>query len=179
MGCNAANMSDVNDLSYHSSVGPPSSLVVPFSWEVKESTTKLLHITWWNWEALWFLLQEKIIEKFCAFNHKTTLEVIQHYWSHATKSPLNPVIMSQHVIDASASAVCLLDACTLQAWKHILTFTGNVTSTNSLVSTLSPSYLRIWLEITRLAGKLSSGSSSLQPKIVGHAKLHYVSEDKF
>ena len=60
MGCNAANMSAVDDISLHPSVGPPSyCLVGPLGWIVKECTRKLFHFSWWYGETLWFLLYRK------------------------------------------------------------------------------------------------------------------------
>ena len=59
MGCYAANMRGVDDMSLHPSVGPPSSPVALFSCKVKESTVKLLHHPWCHWETLWFHLQGK------------------------------------------------------------------------------------------------------------------------
>ena len=46
MGCIAANMSGIDNLSLHPSVGPPSCPIGP-SAEVEEGTTKLLQTASW------------------------------------------------------------------------------------------------------------------------------------
>ena len=55
MSCIAANMGLIDDLSLHTSVGPPSS-PVGTSGEVEEGTTELLFTAWWNWHDSNFFL---------------------------------------------------------------------------------------------------------------------------
>ncbi len=53
MGCYAANMSGVDDISLHPTVGPPSCcLVSPLGWIVKESTLKFLPSYWCHSQSL-------------------------------------------------------------------------------------------------------------------------------
>jgi len=85
MGCYAANMSGVDDISLHPSVGPPSSLVALFSCKVKESTAKLLHLPWWYWETLWFHLQEKGSRSNGISMHKCNLRIVYAVYMYLWK----------------------------------------------------------------------------------------------